>query len=486
MRNLKNIKTIMLLLIVLLILLPAKVTFAADNNSSGNGREASYQKAATDFSFGNAAESYVKNEWGWVENNSINISPGTIGAIGDGITNIGQAIRSNAQRRFLQNTNQAAKELCLGEKTVGGWIKQAGNKVSTASDMYGAYLDFKYLTSGQDAYNSETLETLYDGFLGYDNTITVYEKKYPQYGAVLKPLKKVNGAVRKLVTNEEFQRQVNNCGWLNNGLKGSDMEFRSFQGSTVYAFNRLLGMNDEMAKQAMDDYMEQRTYRRENQLNGNNMTDEQKRRYAQAEVNRRKAMHEKTKQNIKQSRKAKCYKPNIYLYPEETTEITVTFKYPGMLATVIPDYSGEWKVVAEPNGKLTTADGSVYDYLFYESATNRFLFQYDEGFVVDANSRKACFENILAAYGLNVQEIADFTDYWCAKLPEGIDYVMYPQLTKTVDDAMPIEISGNPDTIFRIWFVFERAADQQVRIPEIKKLERNGFVAIEWGGVFWE
>ena len=89
----------------------------------------------------------------------------------------------------------------------------------------------------------------------------------------------------------------------------------------------------------------------------------------------------------------------------------------------------------------------------------------------------------MTAYGLNEQEIADFNAFWCGKLESGCDYAMYPQLTQTVDAAMPVTISPQPDTVFRIWFAFVRDdTPQREAVPEA--LTRDGFTAVEWGGFF--
>lgn len=64
-------------------------------------------------------------------------------------------------------------------------------------------------------------------------------------------------------------------------------------------------------------------------------------------------------------------KPNIYLYPETETEITVTFEKPEYLTSSIPDYTGAWTVTAFPDGKLTDAMGNSYGYLFYEALVKK-------------------------------------------------------------------------------------------------------------------
>ena len=54
---------------------------------------------------------------------------------------------------------------------------------------------------------------------------------------------------------------------------------------------------------------------------------------------------------------------------------------------------------------------------------------------------------------------------------------------QTVDAAMPVTISPQPDTVFRIWFAFVRDdTPQREAVPEA--LTRDGFTAVEWGSFF--
>ena len=46
------------------------------------------------------------------------------------------------------------------------------------------------------------------------------------------------------------------------------------------------------------------------------------------------------------------YKPVIYLYPEETTEVSVEIDYNGKLTCTYPEYNNGWKVIAEPDGTI--------------------------------------------------------------------------------------------------------------------------------------
>ena len=176
-------------------------------------------------------------------------------------------------------------------------------------------------------------------------------------------------------------------------------------------------------------------------------------------------------------------KPNIYLYPEEQTDIVVSFEHPELLTTVIPDYSGNWSVEAAPDGTLQAEDGNEYSYLFYESETQPFFFGNKEGWLIKADERAERYTEILTEYGFNEKEIADFVEFWVEKLPEGVDYMMYPNVTEVIDKAMPVSFSTEPDSIFRIWFTFEVYDDQEVPEPEVEEFIRDGFTLVEWGGV---
>ncbi|MBQ1546177.1 MAG: tetratricopeptide repeat protein [Clostridia bacterium] len=174
------------------------------------------------------------------------------------------------------------------------------------------------------------------------------------------------------------------------------------------------------------------------------------------------------------------YKPNIYLYPNKTTDFTVTFEQPELLTVTDPIYNGQWSGTAKDSGVLTV-DGEEYGYLFYESETNPNFFVRDEGFVIPYDSRKETFEKTLRAYGLNDTEIADFCEFWCDKLDEGEDYAMYPHETSEVDAAMAVDVSPVPDSVLRLWFGFIKD-DVPYKEPDISEFTRDGFTVVEWGG----
>ena len=183
-----------------------------------------------------------------------------------------------------------------------------------------------------------------------------------------------------------------------------------------------------------------------------------------------------------------CLKPNIYLYYDNTgTTIQVQFAQPELLTTSIPDYDTGWSVTNLGNGKLAGEEGSTYDYLFYESVTSKALFQREAGYHISAAEREEAFRDILTAMGFTPAEIDDFVEFWCRRLDDGVDYIMYPQDTATVDLAMPVTVTPEPDHMERIWFVFEQDEGQQAATPETIVLERDDSrTVIEWGGMVFD
>lgn len=183
----------------------------------------------------------------------------------------------------------------------------------------------------------------------------------------------------------------------------------------------------------------------------------------------------------------RVYKPNLYVYSEEKREVTVTFEEPELLTVTIPEYRSCWQVTADAQSHLTDAAGGTYDYLFYESVTEPYLFKTEAGWRIPAGTRKESLERIVSGLGFNEKEREDFTEFWTEKLDPGVDYLMYPQNTARVDLAMPVTIAETPESLERIWFVFMRDDGQPVQEPEGYELSRGGegcsYYVIEWGGL---
>lgn len=187
---------------------------------------------------------------------------------------------------------------------------------------------------------------------------------------------------------------------------------------------------------------------------------------------------------FKPSEDANVYKPNIYLYTAEATEVEITFARPELVTVSIPEYRSGWKALAHDG--LVRVDGTDYGFLFYEAKTNPALYDYEEAFFIPAAGRAAVFGEILAAYNFTAREIADFVEFWDEMLGEA-DFLMYPQLTATVDRTMPMTVSADFAEYFRIWFAFTPYEGQAYAPAAPVYSDRtNESTLLEWGGFILE
>lgn len=176
-----------------------------------------------------------------------------------------------------------------------------------------------------------------------------------------------------------------------------------------------------------------------------------------------------------------CYKPVIYLYPEQETEVSVKLQLDGKLTCTYPAYNTGWKVTAAPDGTLTDAKGQTYNYLYWEGETNT---QWDlsKGFCVKGEDTAAFLEEALAKLGLNRKEANEFIVFWLP-LMEQNPYNIIAFQTDVYTDYARLEVKPTPDTTIRVFMTW-KATDGFVDMPEqeLTAPDRNGFTVIEWGG----
>ncbi len=174
------------------------------------------------------------------------------------------------------------------------------------------------------------------------------------------------------------------------------------------------------------------------------------------------------------------WKPNLYLYPQQTTDVDVTLGlcHGCELIDSEPEYGHGWHVSVEPGGLI---DGR-YGYLFYEAQIPR-RYPLTSGWSVPAAELSSFFEQTLDAYGLNQTERDDFVDYWSEHLAPAPYYGVYPLVEAAVlDGLVGLRISPAPDTLFRLWFVITfEDGPASLPEPEISPVVRQGFTAVEWG-----
>ncbi|HEX2967763.1 MAG TPA: hypothetical protein VHO46_01575 [Bacteroidales bacterium] len=176
------------------------------------------------------------------------------------------------------------------------------------------------------------------------------------------------------------------------------------------------------------------------------------------------------------------YKPNIYLYPAEESQIDVKLSFPlgGRIVTSVPAYGNGWHVNAVPSGMID----DKFEYLFYESVQPD-IWQLQEGWIISKSELNSFFSNNMHEYGFNEREIKDFLDYWIPRLVDFNYYEIYPQHSNIIETAIKLEIQKNPDNVLRLFYVIKGSADSSdtsIKAPgKVSKFNREGFVVTEWG-----
>lgn len=175
------------------------------------------------------------------------------------------------------------------------------------------------------------------------------------------------------------------------------------------------------------------------------------------------------------------YKPVIYLYPEEETEVSVTLDLDGFFTFTEPAYEDGWTVTAAPDGTLTDRNRHVYPYLFWEAQLNT-EYDFSTGFCVKGSDTEAFLRESLKTLGLNRQETEDFIGFWLRYMKDN-PYNVISFQTTAFTDAAKLNISPQPDTTIRVFMAWY-PSDEAVVLPAqtLNSAQRSGFTAVEWGG----
>lgn len=181
-----------------------------------------------------------------------------------------------------------------------------------------------------------------------------------------------------------------------------------------------------------------------------------------------------------------CGKPVVYLYPTKTEQVSVKLGKNIEVSKSEPAYGDGWTVTAEPNGTLTTSDGQTYPNLFWEG--NGASYQTPKsGFVIASRNLPVILREKLIQLGLNDQEAKDFGDFWVPKLTASpyalVSFVPQAEWAK----AAPLRIVPTPQTLIRVFMDWKPLAEP-IDVPEQvlpPPPARNGFTAVEWGGLLY-
>lgn len=175
-------------------------------------------------------------------------------------------------------------------------------------------------------------------------------------------------------------------------------------------------------------------------------------------------------------------KPNIYLYPTETSQIRVNLSFPlgGKIITSIPDYGNGWTVDVDTSGIIN----KIFKNLFYESIQPN-VWQLTEGWTIKRSELEIFFTDNLSKHRFYGREIKDFLDYWIPRLNDYEYYEIYPQESNIIETVIKLEISKTPDNILRLFYLIKGVNDNsnnKLNIPnEDFKFQRSGFYVTEWG-----
>lgn len=175
------------------------------------------------------------------------------------------------------------------------------------------------------------------------------------------------------------------------------------------------------------------------------------------------------------------YKPVIYLYPKEESEINVTLDYNGTLTSTYPAYNNGWTVTASPDGTLLDANGREYYCLFWEGESD-VRYDFTEGFCVKGEDTATFLEDALAKLGLSEREANEFIIFWLPQM-ENNAYNLISFQSDVYTDNAKLTVTPTPDTVIRVFMAWQALDEEKAIKPQnLTAPERDGFTVIEWGG----
>lgn len=177
------------------------------------------------------------------------------------------------------------------------------------------------------------------------------------------------------------------------------------------------------------------------------------------------------------------YKPMIYLYPKEKTEVEVVLGNSSVLSTTYPKYHDSWNVIAYPDGSLMDSKTNREYYGLFWEGVNHPSIIHDTGFVVKKEDTVSFLEEKLRILGLTEKEADEFIIYWLPKLEVNSYNYIYFESMEEIEGYMPLSITPSPDTIIRIQMDYKPLTKPiKVVEQELKPMNRDGFTVVEWGG----
>lgn len=176
------------------------------------------------------------------------------------------------------------------------------------------------------------------------------------------------------------------------------------------------------------------------------------------------------------------YKPVIYLYPTEETQVEVSVNIKdGHFTCTYPKYENGWSVTAEPNGTIYDSNGDEY-YCLYWEGQNNIDYNMSKGFVVKGQDTADFLREKLLYMGLTPKEANEFIIYWLPQMEEN-PYNLITFQNDIYSENVELIVNPTPDSVLRVFMVY-KPLDEFIQIEEqeLSTFERTGFSVIEWGG----
>ena len=176
-----------------------------------------------------------------------------------------------------------------------------------------------------------------------------------------------------------------------------------------------------------------------------------------------------------------CYKPVIYLYPENEMEVSVELILDGELTCTYPKYNNGWCVKALPDGTLIDESGMEYNYLYWEGTLDA-DYDFSKGFCIKGEDTAAFLEEALSKLGLTRREANEFIVYWLPLMQDN-PYNIIAFQTDVYTEGAKLNVTPEPDSLIRVFMTY-KASDIYVEMDEQELIssDRDGFTVVEWGG----
>ena len=108
-----------------------------------------------------------------------------------------------------------------------------------------------------------------------------------------------------------------------------------------------------------------------------------------------------------------------------------------------------------------------------------------QGYVIEYEKRSVFLTDLPPKLGLNEKETRQFVEYWVPILPKANYYFVGVIPQAHLNEIAPVIISPKPKNLIRVNLYFQ-ALDkpEKVEPPLILPVNREGYTAVEWGGIF--